>query len=277
NIPTHAVSAVFKNKLRPRFIGPFKVVAKKGLAYMLNLPKKMRTHPVFYVGLLKPYGGPAIVSFEALAPSRMDAAKQQAPAPQGAGAQGAARQQSAEAQEAARQQVAEAQEVASEPTGPVDPADEQPDAQGQRSATAAPEATRTSPRDVRCPRNQPVGDGSHDQRGECALSPSRRSAACPLWPHEGPVAARPPPVLLDEHGELHYHVERLMARRHRPGHNQYLITWRGYPHSQNSWEFEVPLRQDCPDVVDAYDRVYPMPGHPEGVQRGHRTLRASHH
>ncbi|POM60411.1 LOW QUALITY PROTEIN: Pol protein [Phytophthora palmivora] len=47
NLPTHAVSAVFKAKLRPRFIGPFKVVAKKGLAYTLNLPKKMRTHPVF--------------------------------------------------------------------------------------------------------------------------------------------------------------------------------------------------------------------------------------
>ncbi|POM58679.1 Pol protein putative [Phytophthora palmivora] len=56
------VSAVFKTKLRPRFIGPFKVVAKKGLAYTLNLPKKMRTHPVFYVGLLKPYRDPSQVN-----------------------------------------------------------------------------------------------------------------------------------------------------------------------------------------------------------------------
>ncbi|KAE9027097.1 hypothetical protein PR003_g12828 [Phytophthora rubi] len=61
NLPTHAVSAVFKTKLRPRFIGPFKVVAKKGLAYTLNLPKKMRTHPVFYVGLLKPYRDPSML------------------------------------------------------------------------------------------------------------------------------------------------------------------------------------------------------------------------
>ncbi|GMF52220.1 unnamed protein product [Phytophthora fragariaefolia] len=38
NLPTHAVSVVFKTKLRPRFIGPFKVAAKKGLAYTLNLP-----------------------------------------------------------------------------------------------------------------------------------------------------------------------------------------------------------------------------------------------
>ncbi|GMF49715.1 unnamed protein product [Phytophthora fragariaefolia] len=60
-LPTHAVSADFKTKLRPRFLGPFKAVIKKGLAYTLNLPKKMRTHPAFYVGLLKPYQDPARV------------------------------------------------------------------------------------------------------------------------------------------------------------------------------------------------------------------------
>ncbi|KAG3127985.1 hypothetical protein PI126_g21604 [Phytophthora idaei] len=77
NLPTNAVSAGFKTKLRPRFIGPFKVVAKKGLAYTLNLPKKMRTHPVFYVGLLKPYQDPAQVSVEELAPGRQVAAERQ--------------------------------------------------------------------------------------------------------------------------------------------------------------------------------------------------------
>ncbi|RAW19910.1 hypothetical protein PC110_g23648 [Phytophthora cactorum] len=74
NLPTHAMSAVFKTKLRPRLIGPFKVVAKKGLAYTLNLPKKMRRHPVFYVGLLKTYQYPAQVSIGALAPGRQEAA-----------------------------------------------------------------------------------------------------------------------------------------------------------------------------------------------------------
>ncbi|KAG3082666.1 hypothetical protein PI124_g19668 [Phytophthora idaei] len=64
------LSTSVKTKLRSRFIGQFKVVDKKGLAYTLNLPKKMRTHPVFYVGLLKPYRDPARVSAEALAPDR---------------------------------------------------------------------------------------------------------------------------------------------------------------------------------------------------------------
>ncbi|GMF37198.1 unnamed protein product [Phytophthora fragariaefolia] len=59
SLTTQAVSAFFKTKLPSRFIGPFKVVAKKGLVYTLNLLKKMRTHPVFYVGLLKPYLDPA--------------------------------------------------------------------------------------------------------------------------------------------------------------------------------------------------------------------------
>ena len=46
---------MFKTKLRLRFIRPFTVVAKKRLAYTLNMPLKLRTHPVFYVGVLKPY------------------------------------------------------------------------------------------------------------------------------------------------------------------------------------------------------------------------------
>lgn len=48
NLSMNAVSAVFKTKLRPRFAGPFKVEAKMGLEYMLNLPKKMRTHTQYF-------------------------------------------------------------------------------------------------------------------------------------------------------------------------------------------------------------------------------------
>ena len=43
-------------------------MAKKGLAYTLNLPRKLRTHPVVYVGMLKPYRDPSHVDVEALAP-----------------------------------------------------------------------------------------------------------------------------------------------------------------------------------------------------------------
>ena len=48
NLTTNEVSAVFKTKLRPRFIGPFTVVAKKVLAYRLNLPRKRRMLAMFF-------------------------------------------------------------------------------------------------------------------------------------------------------------------------------------------------------------------------------------
>ena len=68
NLPTNVASAVFKTKLRPCSIRPFTVVANKGLFYTLNLPRKLRTHPVFYVVTLKPYRDPNDVKVEALTP-----------------------------------------------------------------------------------------------------------------------------------------------------------------------------------------------------------------
>lgn len=55
NLPEHAVSNLGSSKLLPRFIGPFKVVKCKGDAYTLDIPTRMRLHPTFYVGRLKPY------------------------------------------------------------------------------------------------------------------------------------------------------------------------------------------------------------------------------
>ena len=80
--------------------------------------------------------------------------------------------------------------------------------------------------------------------------------ASPLTPslHEPVPTHRPPPALLDEKGNLQFHVERLLKRRRHKGQYQYLVKWRGYPESENSWEFEVPLRQDCPYAVDVFER-----------------------
>ena len=68
NLPTNVVSAVFKTKFVPSLMEPSTVVAKKRLAYTSNLSRKLRTHPVFYVGLIKPYQDPFHVNLEALAP-----------------------------------------------------------------------------------------------------------------------------------------------------------------------------------------------------------------
>ncbi|KAE9011572.1 hypothetical protein PR001_g15879 [Phytophthora rubi] len=225
NLPTHAVSAVFKTKLRPRFIGPFKVVAKKGLAYTLNLPKKMRTHPVFYVGLLKPYRDPSLVSAEALAPTRANVAplavEEQRPAASSPRAQ-AGHEESRPGSGALSRSDHDSENS------------ESPDlrdrgARAQRLPSHL-QSGQTSP-----PPNDGT-HGSHHGSHEPALGARPAGGAR----RAGPVAARRPPALLDEHGELHYHVERLLKRRQHRGHTQYLVQWRGEP---PSWEYEVPLRQ----------------------------------
>ena len=59
NLPDESVTNLDSSKLRPRWIGPFEVLEKIGeLDYRLDLPTRMRLHPTFYVGLLKPYLDP---------------------------------------------------------------------------------------------------------------------------------------------------------------------------------------------------------------------------
>ena len=71
-IPTNIVSPVCKTKLRPLFIGNFTVVAKEGFLYTLYLPRKLLTHPVLNVGMIKPYWNPRHVEVEALVPRESD-------------------------------------------------------------------------------------------------------------------------------------------------------------------------------------------------------------
>ena len=51
------VTNLGSNKFLPRYIGPFKVLSKHGDAYKIDIPSRMKLHPVFYVGRLKPYYG----------------------------------------------------------------------------------------------------------------------------------------------------------------------------------------------------------------------------
>ena len=197
NLPTNVVSAVFKTKLRPRYIGPFTVVAKKGLAYTLNLPRRLRTHPVFYVGLLKPYRDPSHVDQKALAP----------------------------------QQLALPQDVESESAGQVAP-------------PCVSDSFPTLSRDLAV-RHSCAGS---DPKSHEDCSPPELSSHGPQPTH------RPPPALLDKQGNLQFHVEKILQRRRRHGQYQYLVKWRGYPESENSWEYEVPLLQDCPYAVEVFER-----------------------
>src|SRR6266403_575749 len=66
----------------------------------------------------------------------------------------------------------------------------------------------------------------------------------------GPNFTRPPPDLID--GEEEYEVERIVAHRQfgRSKRLQYLIKWKGYPESDNTWE---PADQvHAPELIKHY-------------------------
>ena len=75
-------------------------------------------------------------------------------------------------------------------------------------------------------------------------------------PTHGPNFSRPPPDLID--GEAEYEVEQIRNHRHF-GRNktlQYLVKWKGYPESDNTWE---PARNiHAPDILKTYHRKMPV-------------------
>src|SRR5487761_1272670 len=72
----------------------------------------------------------------------------------------------------------------------------------------------------------------------------------------GPNFSRPPPDLIA--GEAEYEVKNIRShRRHGKRRQlQYLLKWKGYPESDNTWE---PADQiHAPDLVKAYHRRHPL-------------------
>ena len=84
----------------------------------------------------------------------------------------------------------------------------------------------------------------HDVFHASLLTPYHETTA------HGPNFTRPPPDLID--GEEEYEVERIVAHRQfgRSKRLQYLIKWKGYPESDNTWE---PADQvHAPELIKHY-------------------------
>ncbi len=84
----------------------------------------------------------------------------------------------------------------------------------------------------------------HDVFHASLLTPYHETLA------HGPNFTRPPPDLID--GEDEYEVERIVAHRQygRSKRLQYLIKWKGYPESDNTWE---PADQvHAPELIKHY-------------------------
>ena len=74
-------------------------------------------------------------------------------------------------------------------------------------------------------------------------------------PAHGPNFSRPPPDLIS--GEEEYEAESIKARRYfgRNKRLQFLIRWKGYPESDNTWEPADSVH--APDLVKEYKQRMP--------------------
>lgn len=62
------------------------------------------------------------------------------------------------------------------------------------------------------------------------------------------------PVMMSETGEPFYEVERLVKRRRNAANTGYefLVKWDGYTHSENTWEPQDNLRDNCGHLMDSW-------------------------
>ena len=72
----------------------------------------------------------------------------------------------------------------------------------------------------------------------------------------GPNFIWPPPDLMGDQSE--YEVEAVVNHRTfgRSKHLQYLLKWKGYPHSDNTWENATDVH--APDLIRDYHRSHPL-------------------
>ena len=75
-------------------------------------------------------------------------------------------------------------------------------------------------------------------------------------PSYGPNFSQPPPNLIDNKEE--YEVEQIKAHQNfsRSKRLQYLIKWKGYPKSNNTWESTIDVH--TPDLIKQYHKCHPL-------------------
>src|SRR5712671_311039 len=86
----------------------------------------------------------------------------------------------------------------------------------------------------------------------------------------GPNFARPPPDLIEDEEE--YEVEAIINHRHhgRQRQLQYLIKWKGYPSTDNTWEPQENVHAE--DLVKRYHRHHPLDSDKRTTRRGTQKL-----
>ena len=92
----------------------------------------------------------------------------------------------------------------------------------------------------------------------------------------GPNFIRPPPDLIDNEEE--FEIETIVSHRRKGNQWQYLIRWKGYPTSDNSWEYEDNL-EHSKETLNAYKEQHGIvSNHTRNTQRnGRNQCTSTHH
>jgi hypothetical protein len=65
----------------------------------------------------------------------------------------------------------------------------------------------------------------------------------------GPNYTEPPPDLVD--GEKEYEIDTILAHKGQRNRVKYLVSWKGYPSSENTWLPEKELK-NAPEILETY-------------------------
>uniref|UniRef100_A0AAV1T3U5 Integrase catalytic domain-containing protein n=1 Tax=Peronospora matthiolae TaxID=2874970 RepID=A0AAV1T3U5_9STRA len=244
NLPKHVVTNVSSSKLLPKCIGPFRVLHRLGNAYTIELPRKMRTHPTFYVGRLKPHHQYAASSDEERPCSQ--ASRREPCAPDGGHQQGSEEQLSHPETDQQSHEL---------PLARHEEMSEISRSQAEQRQTQLDASRQCPPFGDACPAHV------QDRRVTLALRDQRSSREHTL-PHDRveSVFPPPPPPFKDSRGGQRYLVEQLLNHRDVNGRRtSYLVRWRGYPPSWDTWEPRFQLMVDVLGLVEQYDAAHPVP------------------
>jgi hypothetical protein len=284
NLSQDAVSTLGSSKLLPRYIGPFRVLKRRGTSYRLDLPSWLRTHPTFYVGRLKAYlqaGESESDSESANAnASANDHATSDLETQNATGAPDAEPPGRSEGLLAPVGDPSPTQRPAGQSADSSDSTVRRSTRVKNRLASSCRSPSAPRPATSRNARESPRADRTGLETrplAETVAPPSREPAAgdpqagAPARRHGRPEAgaqtnasrtrrSRPTrgrlPVL-DRSGEVHYHVEAIEGSRQRAGVHEALVKWLGYPRSQSTWRAWSALREDCLDLVLECERDHP--------------------